>query len=373
MAVMEGQTEAPFLSLASILWFFSKAYQAGADLNAWLYTKEIRKRRSLPCLVISVGNITVGGTGKTPMTMYMARLMQDMGYKVAVVSRGYKGRAEKKGAVVSDGKRICLSPRDAGDEPYMMAGALAGIPVLVGRNRYEAGRMAVEKFGVDAIILDDGFQHLALKRDVDLVLLDQQRPWGNGHLLPRGTLREAPKALKRADAAILISTEAEPEAIGQQKTERQSKHETLLSQIRCFQATKVLRVDRVVTAANSSLKNAPQADLKLLRGRRVVAFSGLADNKAFLRALSEAGCQLVQAFGFDDHHWYHQSDIDQIIAAAESSQADLLVTTAKDYARNLEKQHWPIPTVILTLDFKFNNLNSFQNCLRTLGMFHVTD
>ena len=179
---------------------------------SWLYRGAIFLRnrhydrpaavRSVSVPVVSVGNITVGGTGKTPMTIYVAQKLQQSGVRVAVISRGYKGRAESGGGVVSDGRNLLMDSEQAGDEPYLMAGRLKNIPVIVGKNRFAAGMLAINKFQSEVIVLDDAFQHLKLSRDIDLILLDYTRPFGNTHLLPRGILREPVTALRRATACM---------------------------------------------------------------------------------------------------------------------------------------------------------------------------
>ena len=176
-------------------------------LRARLYEKGVLPSKTLPCRVVSIGNLISGGTGKTPMTILVARMIRDMGYRVVVLSRGYRGRMEKTGGVVSDGRTIFKGPDDAGDEPYLMARILTGIPVVVGQRRYEAGMMAVKRFKPDVIVLDDAFQHLRLKRDLNLVLLDSRSPFGNGHMLPRGLLREPLSALRRAHAVVYTRSE----------------------------------------------------------------------------------------------------------------------------------------------------------------------
>ena len=186
----------------------SKVYGGAVKLRRNFYKQAVFKSKRLPCSIISIGNITVGGTGKTPMTIYVAKVVKQLGYNVAVISRGYKGKAEKIGGIVSDGKALLMTPEIAGDEPYMIAKRLNDVPVIIGRNRFEAGRQAISKFDPDVIVLDDGFQHLKLQRDLDLVLLDYRKPFGNGHLLPRGVMREPASALLNANAVILTRSDA---------------------------------------------------------------------------------------------------------------------------------------------------------------------
>ena len=204
-------------SLEGCLYLFSRLYGAGVSLRHRLYGAGFLKAGSLPCRVISVGNLAVGGTGKTPMTIYVAGLLKGLGYRVVVISRGYQGRKEKSGGIVSDGQTIQMGPQDAGDEPYLMALKLEGVPVLVGKDRFRIGMMAVREFVPDVLVLDDGFQHLKVHRDLDLLLLDASRPFGNGHLLPRGVLREPIDRLNRGDAIVLTRSDGDfmPDEDGQ--------------------------------------------------------------------------------------------------------------------------------------------------------------
>jgi len=197
-----------FLSFRSFLCAVSYCYGGAVQLREALYRKGMLPSKRLPCIVVSVGNLSAGGTGKTPMTIYITELFRSFGYKTVVISRGYKGGAESTGGVVSNGQAILMDPDMAGDEPYMMANLLSHVPVLVGRNRFRIGLMAIKEFSPDVIVLDDAFQHLQLERDMDLVLLDEQRPLGNTYLLPRGLLREPVSALLRGHTFIF--TRADP-------------------------------------------------------------------------------------------------------------------------------------------------------------------
>ncbi len=202
-----GEDPTPFFSIETVLMVLSVVYGGLMCLRARLYEKGVLPSKTLPCRVVSIGNLISGGTGKTPMTILVARMIRDMGCRVVVLSRGYRGRMEKTGGVVSDGRTIFKGPDDAGDEPYLMARVLTGIPVVVGQRRYEAGMMAVKRFKPDVIVLDDAFQHLRLKRDLNLVLLDSRSPFGNGHMLPRGLLREPLSALRRSHAVVYTRSE----------------------------------------------------------------------------------------------------------------------------------------------------------------------
>ena len=208
--VMEDRRRGPFPRLIQcVLWAFSHLYRLGVWTRLRLYEAGIFRRQSMGCLTISVGNITVGGTGKTPVVEMLAKALSEGGRKVAVLSRGYKSkrppRHEMLGAaeedystrVVSDGEKVLLDPIHAGDEPYLLAKNLNGVAVLVDKNRIRAGEYAISRLGADTLILDDGFQYLTLGRRLDFVLIDCTNPFGNGHLLPRGLLREPLSGLKR--------------------------------------------------------------------------------------------------------------------------------------------------------------------------------
>ncbi|WP_054690049.1 tetraacyldisaccharide 4'-kinase [Desulfosarcina cetonica] len=203
MDISRNDWPSALLSLETLLSVLSTIYGGITALRASGYAKGWLKSRRLPCKVVSIGNLVAGGTGKTPMTIYVAQLLHEMGWRVVVLSRGYRGRMETMGGVVSDGHRLLATVEDAGDEPYLMARCLKGVPVLVGRQRYQAGLLAIRAFGAEVIVLDDAFQHLKLKRDLNLVLLDHHQPFGNGHLLPRGLLREPLSSLRRAHAWFL--------------------------------------------------------------------------------------------------------------------------------------------------------------------------
>jgi tetraacyldisaccharide 4'-kinase len=291
-------------------------------LRARLYEIGVLHTKTLPCRVVSIGNLVAGGTGKTPMTIFVARKIRDMGHRVVVISRGYRGRMEHSGGIVSDGRTIFTGPEDAGDEPYLMASLLTGIPIVVGKRRYEAGMMAVKRFKPDVIVLDDAFQHLRLKRDLDLVLLDSRSPIGNGHLLPRGLLREPLSALRRAHAVIFT------------RSENASKSPTphRLPTHRPVYYTTHHLIIRQTDPGDGRLAD-EVLDISVLKGKKAVAFAGLADNAQLFDSLERAGCQLVHTFSFADHHLYDGNDWDRIAATAQRLGADRVVTTAKDFVK----------------------------------------
>src|SRR6202166_2113367 len=209
--------------LRGILYALSFIYERIVQLRLYLYRKRIFRERALGCLVISIGNLTVGGTGKTPIAEKFARALQSGGRRVAILSRGYKSVPRKRSwldrlrrrdvdppRVVSDGKSLLLDSRIAGDEPYMLAHNLKDVIVLEDKNRVKSGRFAIDKWQVDTLLLDDGFQYLHLKHRLDMVLVDRQAPFGNEFLLPRGTLRETPRNLRRASYIFITKNTGEP-------------------------------------------------------------------------------------------------------------------------------------------------------------------
>jgi tetraacyldisaccharide 4'-kinase len=315
----------------SCLWFLL------LRLREAFYKSSILKPQKLSCFVISIGNLTVGGTGKTPMTIKVAKIVRRLGYKVAIISRGYKGGAEKTGGIVSDGRKIFMGPEKAGDEPFMMAAKLKNIPVVVGQNRYKAGRLTIKEFNPDVIVLDDAFQHLNLKRDIDIVLLDCGRPFGNAHILPRGILREPISALKRGDAFVLTRSDSVPDYIRQASMDK----------IRNLAPGRP--VFRSFHVPNQTF--APD----LLYGRRVVAFSGLAKNNDFRRTVESLKCDLINFFEFPDHHKYTEMDLQTIIQTSINAQVEFILTTEKDYVRIPGKTSWPVELVVVGIELSFEN------------------
>ena len=340
--------------LAVGLNLFSRLYGAAVRLRDIGYRSGRLKTKRLPCKVVSVGNITVGGTGKTPMTIYLAELLHRLGFRPAVISRGYKGEAEKRGGIVSDGRKFFMTAEKTGDEPWMMARRLQqiGVPVIVGRNRFESGCLALRTFQPDVILLDDAYQHLKLWRDLNLVLLDSVRPFGNTHLLPRGILREPLSALYRGDIFVLTRTEKEQPAavdllrsvIGNQPVYTAS-HKPFLSRW---------------VPAESNFRQPPAhataaIDLRALRGRRVFGFSGIAGNEGFRKTLESLECDLAGFIGFGDHYRYSSDDVMTLLRAAGQSGADVVCTTEKDYVRFSRPMPWSVDLAVIGVDISLES------------------
>jgi len=300
--------------LRGFLRALSIPYRGGVFLRNSLYDKHMINPRRLPCPVISVGNITVGGTGKTPTVVTISAWLKQHGYLPAVLSRGYGGKAGGKVNVVSDGKNILMGWREAGDEPVLMAKSLPAIPVLTGAERFFTGKTALEKFGSDVLILDDAFQHRQLFRDIDLVLLDGERPFGNGFHLPRGPLRESPYSLHRADMLL--------------KTGETKKGESLPGDSALPAFRGIHKPIGVVSGKTGQIDPS-----EVLQGEKIMAFSGIGSPDSFIRGLAALGADVVSSRAFPDHHPYSRSDIDEIQLLANRNGATRLITTEKDGIR----------------------------------------
>ena len=310
-----GRTEDGPGAITAGLRFLSFPYGAAVALRNRLYDRQILRQERLPCPVISVGNLTVGGTGKTPTVIFIANLLKERGSRPAVLSRGYGGHAGASVNVVSDGNRILLGWRDAGDEPILIAGAAPGVPVLTGGVRLLTGRVAIERFGADVLILDDAFQHRALFRNLDILLVDTRRPFGNGFVLPRGPLRETPGTLRRAHLIIRTGEEEGPAA-----------PLPAASGLPSFRG--IRRPLGLVEAGTGQVL--PLAELK---GRRVCAFAGIGRPEAFRESLTGLGADVASFRAFPDHHPYTRIDIDALRRLSDESRVVRIVTTEKDAVR----------------------------------------
>jgi len=305
----------------SLLAFPSALYRAGVRLRLWAYEARLVGKRSLPGFVLSVGNLTAGGTGKTPAVVMLARWAQSQGYRVAVLSRGYGGSYRSKVLEVSDGERIKAEAGEAGDEPYLLAKNLHGVPIALSKRRILAGRYVREKFGSDFFILDDGFQHLELKRDLNLLLMDAGNPFGGGHLLPRGSLREPLDQLARADAFLL--TRFKGDAPGE---ETRAYLQKKFPEIPVFCSDHL--PDKVVVPYTQELY-----DPDFLKGKDVLAFAGIARPELFQETLEGLGTKVVHFQRFRDHHRYSEREILGLLRLKERLGAQYMVTTEKDWCR----------------------------------------
>jgi tetraacyldisaccharide 4'-kinase len=349
-SIIQQQGRHPFFSLANVLLAFSRPYGAAMRLRRLFYTQGLFASYRLPCFVISVGNLSLGGTGKTPMVLYLGEMLRTMGYHPAVVSRGYKGLYENRGAVISDGRTLLCDARSAGDEPYLLANLLQGVPVVVGKDRVAAGHVALEKFTPDVLLLDDAFQHLRVQRDLNLLLLDAGNPFGNSYVAPRGPLREPICALSYADALIMTrcgnSTSFHYDDLAKRVSPRpvfRSSHRSVVRGL--------LKAGQKPGAVLADHLNRDQSGHP--SGRRGFAFSGLARNHEFQESLSKLGLRIDGAMGFKDHHPYDPDDAKRIARAAQAAGSDYLVTTDKDYVRLPQKKSYPLDLVVMGIEIDF--------------------
>jgi tetraacyldisaccharide 4'-kinase len=309
-----------FLNLVLFpLTLCSYLFKAVVVLRELFYRKGIFKSRHLPCRVISIGNITVGGTGKTPATYLLARYLKNAGFKVAVLSRGYRTKGSIEPLIISDGKNVVASPEAAGDEAFMLAKKLSGVPVLAGKNRFLLGQRAIQQFSSQIVILDDGFQHYPLQRDLDIVLINARNPFGNGFLLPRGILREPLSSLSRSHLVLLTKIE-ETTAVEKlaEVIKRHSSHAHIFTASIQARALRRALDDAILPFA-------------AVRGKQAVGLCSIGDPESFFSLLERFGLIILKRLAFPDHHWYGDDDYTAINACGRG--ADFIVTTEKDVAK----------------------------------------
>ncbi|HDZ90308.1 MAG: tetraacyldisaccharide 4'-kinase [Deltaproteobacteria bacterium] len=319
------------LSLWSIpLALFSLCYRAGVWFRVKAYERGILKGNMLPGFVLSVGNITAGGTGKTPAVVTLGRWAVSEGLSVAILSRGYRGRYREDLLEVSDGRQIRTHAGEAGDEPFLLARAVPGSCVIVSKKRYLAGMYAHKKFGSDFFILDDGFQHLGLRRDLNLLLMDGTEPFGNGHLLPWGPLREPLSQLGRADAFILTRCRTD-QGLGKGTAKDPVKR------------TRGFLTGRFPSIPQFCADHIPDSlvfpvsgrifEPAFLKGKKVMAFAGIARPEEFRHTLVRLGADLLEFREYRDHQPLSVDDMAALMRKKERVGAGYLVTTEKDWMR----------------------------------------
>jgi tetraacyldisaccharide 4'-kinase len=315
---MYGRRRSPFWE--AVLSLLSASYGVVIRARAGLYRLHVLTRKELPCNVISVGNVTLGGTGKTPAVIHVAALLQKNQRRPVVVSRGYGREDEAEIVVVSDGVSVLVDTKRGGDEPVLIGLKLPGVPVIVGRNRYQAAQEALQGFNSDTVILDDGFQHVQLKRTCDIVLIDALNPFGNGKLFPAGILREPVSAIKRAHA-VLITNADETVTVN-----------TLKETIRRHTAARIFTSNRqpldLIDCCSGETK-----PLSVLRGTRVLAFSGIARPASFTELLQSFGAIIAEGFAYPDHHDFRKSDLADVFKKAADQKVSMIITTEKDVVR----------------------------------------
>jgi tetraacyldisaccharide 4'-kinase len=328
-------------SWLTILRLVSYVYGGVVSLRSALVVRGLPGVRRLPVPVVSVGNLIAGGTGKTPFVEMLARRLHARGHRVAVVLRGYRGRSSSP-VIISDGRRLLCEPPIAADEAYLLARHLPGVAVLTGADRYRVGRLALERVNCEFIVLDDGFQHLRLHRDLDIVLLDAANPMGYGRLLPSGLLRERPEGLARADLLVLTHADSTPEV-------HAVKHV-----LRRFAPTAPIVLAAHKPLALISLCGEERLPLSHLNGQRLVAFCGIANPKRFETTLHRLGAVISAYHVYPDHHGYSVADLETLAASAMKTGARFMVTTEKDMVKlsrlNLERMLPPVYALAISLE-----------------------
>ncbi len=348
----------------------SKIFQILIKLRRWLYNVRILRDKTLGVQVIAIGNLTLGGTGKTPVVEKFARELRDAGRNVAILSRGYRSKPaplhiqflnkillredQTPPRVVSDGKSLLLDSEMAGDEPYMLASNLKDVVVLVDKDRVKSGRYAIEKFGCDTLLLDDGFQYWELRgRRHDVVLIDCQQPFGNGHLLPRGTLREPPSHLARAHTIFITKSDGNTAGL----RARIAKHNSEAGLIECVHHP--LYFEDVFSGERKGLD--------FLRGKKVASLSGIAQPESFEQSLVKLGGELVYSKRFADHHRFTQQEILNAINRGKKRQAEVIITTQKDAVRFPKIDRRDLPIFFMRVEIKIvSGASDFQDCVRKI-------
>ncbi len=322
---------------APLLWGAEQGYALGVAAHRALYSLRLRRRHRLPIPVICVGNITVGGTGKTPAVIALCRRLIEWGERPAVLSRGYRGEKERDEIIAVDPQTSDW--QTVGDEPLLIARALEGVSVFVGADRVATAHRALAEASPTVIVLDDGFQHWRLARDLDIVLLDGTAPVGNGHLLPRGPLREPVAALRRAGAVVLTKINlAEEAGLWAQRLERR------------LAAPVIQAAHRPVRFVDLGDGTAHPVDA--IRDQRVIAISGLANNMTFPALLGSLGAVIEGALGFEDHQNYGPDEWATIRRVVAESDAARVITTAKDAVKWREADIGDLPVWVLEIDFE---------------------
>ncbi len=353
--------------LRVVLLGLSLLFTRVVQWRLWLYRKRFLRNQPLGCMVISVGNLTVGGTGKTPVVERLARTLQEGGRRVAILSRGYKSRRppllkrihgrltgrinESIPRIVSDGRKVLLRSREAGDEPFMLATNLPGVVVLVDKDRVKAGRYAIEHFGADTLILDDGLQYLPLQHRFDFVLVDRQAPFGNEYLLPRGTLREPPANLRRASYICITKSEG---ADNGALIERIRRYNRTAEIIECTHRPRYLK--EVFTGRRLGLER--------LRGTSVGAFSAIAAPESFEEALRRLGANVELSRRFIDHHRFTEQEIRLFAGRCARRGVDLILTTEKDAVRFPKRMALEVPVYFLRVEIDIlRGQENWQACI----------
>jgi tetraacyldisaccharide 4'-kinase len=353
----------------------SGIYRLAVKWRLWWFETRLGEVYALGCLVVSVGNLTVGGTGKTPVVELFARELTRRGRKVAVLSRGYKSQPppfpqqlldrfrpldqRHPPRVVSDGRSLLLDSYMAGDEPFMLASNLKDVLVLVDKDRVKSGLHAIRKFGCDTLLLDDGLQFLRLKERLDIVLIDSESPFANRHLLPRGLLREPPEQLCRAN--IIFITKCDGRDLSNLKDElrRYNNHADF---VEC--AHKPLHLEEIFTHQ--------VVPLSFLKDLRIGMISGIAKPESFEEGLRKLGAELIYSRRFADHHRFSEGEIAKMFERSKARGARAVITTEKDSVRFPRLGKRPLPVYFLRVEIEIlRGHNAFERCLERMCQYNT--
>src|SRR5579862_1491519 len=357
-------------TVRALLYGLSKIFQAAVKTRHFLYKYRILRDSTLGVQVIAIGNLTVGGTGKTPVVEKFARELRDQGRNVAILSRGYRSKPPPlherilnkillredttPPRVVSDGKSLLLDSETAGDEPYMLASNLKDVVVLVDKDRVKSGRYAIEKFGCDTLLLDDGFQYWKLRgRRHDVVLIDCQQPFGNEHMQPRGSLREPPSHLARASTIFITKSDGKTNALRR----RIGELNPTAGIIECVHNPLYLE----------DVFSGQRMNLDFIKSRKVASLSGIAQPESFEHNLVNCGTELVYTKRFADHHRFTQQEVLNVINRSKKRQAEMIITAQKDAVRFPKIDRRDLPTLFMRVEIKIvSGADDFQDCVRKI-------
>ena len=357
-------------ALTGFLFIASRFYRMAVQFRLWMYDNRIIRNRSIGCLVVKIGNLTCGGTGKTPVVEVFARILSQKGRKVAILSRGYRSRdkrsfldklkkkflSRKKEVpprVVSDGKNLLLNSMTAGDEPYMLASNLKDVCVLVDKDRVKSGLYAIDEFQADTLVLDDGFQYLNLMSHINILLVDSTSPFDNHHVLPRGLMREPIKNISRADYIFLTKSDGSPRLRHLKAFIR--KHNRRAEIIECCHRPQYLE---------DVFERGTRFPLSDLKGRKVASLSAIANPASFNGFLTQHGADLVFKRHYADHHRYRQQEMIDFVNDAKAAGAELILTTEKDAVRMPRLDRRDIPILFLRIEIDIlSGQENFDECI----------
>ena len=351
------------------LFLISRFYRRAVQFRLWLYENRVIRNHSIGCLVVSIGNLSCGGTGKTPVVEIFAKTLSRKGRRVAVLSRGYRSRDRSfvdklrrkfssrhrvvPPRVVSDGKNLLLNSLSAGDEPYMLATNLKDVVVLVDKDRVKSGLYAIEEYHTDTLILDDGFQYLGLRPHLNILLVDSTSPFGNHHVLPRGLLREPVKNIRRADYIFLTKSDGSPRLRHLKDFLR--RHNRRAEIIECCHRPKYLEdvFDRGV-----------RFPLEMLKGLKIASLSAIANPASFNAFLTQNGGRIVLERHFADHHRYSQQEMIDFVNSAKAAGAEYILTTEKDAVRMPRLDRRDLPFLFLRIEIDIlSGQENFDQCI----------